>query len=183
MTAPITAPATSRGVVFFGTNDGSGAYTDPKGNAGVPWTLTNANFEAGEWFPVGPTDRELFLDVSGVISVAMASALVIVEAQARDPRNGSALLAPFVCGTVRVDKQSNATVVRAPEAQQTIARADLAGQSVSANKDGSAPAAEVLDVVLRTVDQRGAFQARVLVKGSNAAQAGDTVVVYASVGK
>ena len=178
---PTNAPFYSRGCIFFGTNDGTGAYTAPNGNPGVPWTLTNANFEASDWFPVNPADKDLLIDVSGVISVGMASAIVIVEAQAADPFNTS-LLTPYICGTIRTDNQSNTTVVRAPEKQQTILRADLVGQSVSVAKAGGSPATEVLDVVLRTTDHRGAFQMRVLVKCSNAPQAGDKLIVYAAAG-
>jgi len=179
---PTIVPQASRGCIFFGTSDGSGAYTDPKGNAGTPWTLTNANFEASDQFPVGPDDRDLFIDIAAVISVGMASAVIIVEGLVED-RNNPGLFNPFVCGTVRVDKQSNAGATIAPAASQTIARADLAGQSVSLAKAGGGATTEVLDVTLRTTDHRGAAFVRVLVKATNAPQAGDKVAIFASVGK
>lgn len=167
----------SRGVVFYGTNDGTGAYIAPNGTAGTPWTLTNANFEASDWFDVGPRDSEIHLDVGGVISAIGTSAQIIVEGQAQDPLNTSLIAIPYVVSTERLDNEANATVLRAPATSQTILRADLVGQSVSTAKNGAGPAAEVLDVTLRTRDLRGAYRARVLVKWGGAPQAGDKFYV------
>lgn len=171
-----------QGVLLYASQDGSGSFLFPGGQAGTVQTLTNANYiKSARVLRVGAY-RRLLLTVSGTISVGMASVIVIVEAKRIDPQNGSDA-APFdvwkVISTIRCDAESNAGAVIAPAASQTITRAQLAGQSVADGVGGGA-ATEVLGVQLLTEEHQGASEVRVIVKATNAPNAGDLVVVAAN---
>lgn len=161
------------GVVLLASGDGSGAYTTRSGEAGTVRTLTAQNYTASPWLDVGRL-ADLFITISGTISAQMGGVLVRVERRRLDEQN-NALFRPALIATARADQPA------APRAiEQTIARADLVGQSVSAWPN-VAPAIEVLDVVLVTTDHRWG-QCRVLVKAVNAPAASDVIVIAANGG-
>ena len=171
---PATAPASPNdlGVILYASQDGSGSYVTPKGTTVSAKTLTSANYITSSTINCGGFSA-LALTVTGTISVAMASAVVIVERRRVDPNNTS-IPKWSVIGTVRSDAPGSS-----PAASQTILRADLVGQSVD---EGSGAAAEVLGVTLLTTDHVLASELRVIVVASNAPQAGDKIIISANAG-
>jgi len=156
------------GIVLFASGDGSGTFTTRTGQAGTPRTLTEAHYLASDWFDVGRFN-ELFLTVSGVVSVAMFGFSVIVERRRVDEAGLASR--PSVIGMLRCDDPL------APKlAQQTISRAQFVGQNVSDWPNAGA-AVEDLDIVLSTTDHRGAAECRVLVIAIAAPEAADRVIV------
>ena len=138
------------------------------GTPGTVRTLTNANWIASDWLDAGRF-ADVYLTVAAVISVQMATVLVMLERRRRDDVNS--FFSPALVGTLRLDDPTAAKT-----AQQTITRAQLVGQSVSA-WPAVAPATETLDVVLSTTDQRWAGQCRVLVKATGAPQPTDRLII------
>lgn len=169
---PTFTPPHDQGIVFYATQDGSGSFTLTNGTAGTVRTLANANYVSGDWINCSLI-QDLHLTVSGVISAGMASAVIALEGRRVDVNNGSLFGNPQVLGTVRGDSPSTAAA-----ASQTVTRANLAGQSV-ANGTGGGAATETLDVALITTDARWCDQFRVIVKATNAAEAGDKIIVAA----
>lgn len=161
--------ASDLGIVLFARGDGTGAYTKPDGSAGTIRTLTEQHFIASDWFEAGRL-AQLFITISGSISAQMASAVVLLERRRRDAQNG-ALFGPAVIATLRADDLGAAAA-----AQQTITRAQLAGQNVS-GWPNVAPAVEALDVVLLATAHAWAGPCRVLVKATNAPQPTDQLIV------
>lgn len=158
------------GVIFYGSGDGSGSYVGPDGNPGLVRTLTDAHWLAGPWIQAGRF-ADLFLTISAVVSAQMTSFAVTLERRRSDTRN--ALFHPALIATARLDDPAAGRAT-----QQTITRAQLVGQTMSAWPN-VAPAIETLDVVLATVDQRWAGECRVLVKTTGVPLAGDRVVIAA----
>lgn len=165
---------TDLGIVLYAVHSGdSASFTKANATAGTTKTLTNANYIVSDTILDAGMAGALVFTITGTISVGMASAVVIVEAQRSDANNPTV---PKWCviPTVRSDDPT-----AAPAASQTITRAQLAGQSVDT---GSGAATEVLGVRLATTDHVLAQNVRVLVKASNAPQANDKIIVSGDAG-
>lgn len=163
-------PQSDAGILFYGSNNGSGSYTKINGTAGTVRTITNANYVSSEALSAAGRRPDLRITVSGTISAGMASAIIIVEGRRTD-RNNTVAENWKVLGTTRGDSPSVAAA-----ATQTITRANLVGQSVADGIGGGA-ATETLDVVLLTTDHRQCDELRVIVKATNAPESGDVIVV------
>lgn len=164
---------TDKGVIFGATNDGTGSFKNADGTAGTMRTLTNANYIAGAWIASGLSQR-LRLVVTGVLSGGgAASAAVVLEGRRIDAQNETIFQRPFVIDTARPAAPSNP-----PATSQTIATADLVGESVADGLGGGA-STEALDVALLTTDHFLADEYRVLVKTGAAPAAGDQLFISA----
>lgn len=161
-------PNSDLGVVLYASGDGTGSYVAPDGNAGSVRTLTANNWIASDWFDPGRF-ADLYVTISGIISVQLASVLVRLERQRRDATN--AVFHTALIGSRRLDDPSAGELV-----EHTIARANLVGQNVSAWPNAS-PAVETLDVVLFTPNARWSGPCRILVKASNGPANADRIVV------
>jgi len=157
------------GIVLVASGDGSGVFTTRTGQPGTARTLTEAHYIGSDWFDGAGRFNELFITVSGVVSVAMFGFTVILERRRVD--EGGLASHPSVIGTLRCDDP-----MATKATQQTITRGQLIGQNVSDWPDGTA-AVEDLDVVLSTTDHRGATECRVLVIATAAPEPTDRIIV------
>jgi len=157
------------GLVLYASGDGSGVFTTRTGQPGTVRTLTEANYIASDWLEDVGRFNELFITVSGVVSIAMFGFTVVLERRRID--EGGLASRPSVIGTVRCDDP-----MATKATQQTITRGQFIGQNVSDWPNGTA-ALEELDVVLSTTDHRGATECRVLVIATAAPEPTDRIIV------
>jgi len=147
------------------------------GTPGVVRNLTEANYIASKWFPVGRFDS-LHLTIGGNLSALTGSFDVVLERRRKDSVNGG-IYAPSIVSTVRTDAPGTP-----PANSQTILAADLTpGAPLSVSDwDGSAAGATPANetsrtVLLITTDAVLSGEVRVLIKCAAAPHAGDIVFV------